>query len=61
MVYREKLIGSVKNFKLLLIKGNFEKDWRFYIEKTLLEIMLFFPEIYHDMLFWETDMVEKTV
>lgn len=61
MVHREKLIGIVKNFKLLLIKCNFEKDWRFYIEKTLLEIMLFLPETYHDMLFWETDMVEKTI
>lgn len=35
MVHRENLIGIVKNFKLLLIKSNFEKDWRFYIEKTL--------------------------
>ena len=43
MIHRNQY---VKNFTFLLIKGNSEKDWRFYLEKTVLEKMVCFPGIY---------------
>lgn len=46
MIHREKSTGTVTNFKLLVVKCNFEKDYRLYIEKILLEIMLYFLKKY---------------
>ena len=46
MIHREKSAGTIKNFKLLLIKCNLEKDYRFYIENILLEIMVYFLKKY---------------
>ena len=43
---QRKSTGTIKNFKLLLVKWNFEKDYRLYIEKILLEIMLYFLKKY---------------
>lgn len=47
MIHREKSTGTIKNFKLLVVKCNFEKDYRLYIEKILLEIMLYFLKVSH--------------